>query len=293
MNNILLCCDLDRTVLPNGNASESPGVRDLFADLVRQTGLALAYVSGRNLALLQQAIAEYHIPVPAYAIGDVGTSMYHIVDDSWHEVTQWSRHIGEDWQQQPATTLQQYLHDMTELRLQEADKQTVHKLSYYVATDIPEQTLRQAIRQRLDPHQIKYNIIYSIDETIDIGLLDVLPQRASKYHALEFLIERFGFSTSKTVFAGDSGNDLPVLISHIPSVLVNNAQAAIKNTARRLADKQGLARQLYVARGGFYGLNGNYSAGVLEGLVHFHPELRTPLLAIMAGADESDQDLGE
>ena len=285
MNNILLCCDLDRTVLPNGNASESPGVRELFADLIKHIGLTLVYVSGRDIHLLQEAIDEYHIPVPHYAIGDVGTTMYRITENAWQPITEWSMHIGEDWQQQPADTLQEYLRDLAVLQLQEPQKQNIHKLSYYVATDVPEQSLLQDIRQRLDEHQIKATIVYSIDETTDTGLVDVLPQRASKFHAIEFLIEHFGYSLAKTIFAGDSGNDLPVLISHIPAVLVNNAQVSIKTTARRLADKQGLARQLYVARGGFYGLNGNYTAGILEGLIHFHPELRSTLVALMTGED--------
>ena len=281
MSKILLCCDLDRTVIPNGYAAESPGVRELFAQLVKQIGLTLVYVSGRDIHLLQQSIAEYHIPVPQYAIGDVGTTLYHITDNAWQPVTDWSNHIGEDWQQHHANILQHYLDDLSYLRLQEPEKQNIYKLSYYVATEIPEQSLIQDIRQRLDANRIKANIIYSIDETTDTGLVDILPQRASKYHAIEFLIEQFGFSKADTVFAGDSGNDLPVLISDIPAVLVNNAQASVKNTARRRADKQGLSRQLYLARGGFYGLNGNYTAGILEGLVHFHPELRTILLALM------------
>jgi hydroxymethylpyrimidine pyrophosphatase-like HAD family hydrolase len=165
------------------------------------------------------------------------------------------------------------------LSLQEPEKQNIHKLSYYVSLEVPEQTVIDNIQQRLDTQQIKANIIYSIDEIAETGLVDILPQRASKYHAIEFLIEHLGMSKVATVFAGDSGNDLPVLISDIPAVVVNNAMTSIKTTARRLADKQGLARQLYLARGGFYGLNGNYCAGVLEGLVHFHPELRNLVAA--------------
>jgi sucrose-6F-phosphate phosphohydrolase len=286
MNKLLLCCDLDRTVLPNGKASESPGVRDLFSDLVKQTGLTLVYVSGRDIQLLQQAVQEYHIPVPHYAIGDVGTTLYQITNDTWQPNEEWSSHIGEDWQQHDADTLKQYLHDLNVLRLQEPEKQNIHKLSYYVSTEVSEQTLIKDIQQRLDSNGIKATIIYSIDETTDTGLVDILPQRASKYHAIEFLIDRFGFSKANTVFAGDSGNDLPVLISDIPAVLVNNAQASIKNTARRHADRKGLAKQLYVARGGFYGLNGNYTAGILEGLIHFHPEFRSTLVALMNEADQ-------
>jgi sucrose-6F-phosphate phosphohydrolase len=279
MSKILLCCDLDRTVLPNGNANESPGVRDLFAHVVRESGLTLAYVSGRDIHLLQQAISDYQIPMPDYAIGDVGTTLYHITGTAWQVDTDWSNHIGEDWQQCHANTLQQYLEDLPHLQLQEPEKQNIHKLSYYVALDIPEQSLVGEIRQRLEARRIKANIIYSIDEMTETGLVDILPLRASKYHAIEFLMEHLDYAKTETLFAGDSGNDLPVLISDIPAVLVNNALPSVKNTARRLADKRGLARQLYLARGGFYGLNGNYCAGILEGLVHFHPELRNLISA--------------
>jgi hypothetical protein len=32
--------------------------------------------------------------------------------------------------------------------------------------------------------------------------------------------------------------------------------------------------RLYLPEGNFWGLNGNYAAGVIEGLVHFIPETR-------------------
>jgi hypothetical protein len=38
--------------------------------------------------------------------------------------------------------------------------------------------------------------------------------------------------------------------------------------------EQGLADFLYVAKGNLLGMNGNYSAGILEGLVHYHPETK-------------------
>lgn len=278
MNNILLCCDLDRTVLPNGYAHESPGVRDIFARVIREAGLTLAYVSGRNLQQLQDAITEFDIPIPDYAIGDVGTTLYDIVDNRWEADADWSDDIGKDWHDLDAGTLQTYLEDMTELDLQESNRQNEHKLSYYVTLDVQEKSVVSRIQQRLGQHQIKANIIYSIDEITETGLIDILPARASKYHAIDFLARRLEIDKRQTLFAGDSGNDLPVLTSDIPSVLVNNAQPGLKKNARQLADSAGLAQQLYLARGGFHGLNGNYCAGILEGLAHFHQHLR-PLIS--------------
>jgi sucrose-6-phosphatase len=95
----------------------------------------------------------------------------------------------------------------------------------------------------------------------------VLPASASKLHALEFLRARLGISLNRTVFAGDSGNDMEVLVSRIPSVLVANAQESVRTEAVAHAD----LATLYLARGGLLGMNGNYSAGILEGVVHFLP----------------------
>ena len=100
----------------------------------------------------------------------------------------------------------------------------------------------------------------------------MLPASATKYHAVEFLIEMLGLSLDHTVFAGDSGNDLPVLVSRIHSVLVGNASTAVREEAERLASQQGTESALYFAKGNFMGMNGNYSAGILEGLAHYLPQ---------------------
>jgi hydroxymethylpyrimidine pyrophosphatase-like HAD family hydrolase len=72
---ILLATDLDRTLLPNGEATESPGARAAFARVAARPEVALAYVTGRHRALVEDAIAEYVLPRPDYVIGDVGTTI--------------------------------------------------------------------------------------------------------------------------------------------------------------------------------------------------------------------------
>ena len=79
------------------------------------------------------------------------------------------------------------------------------------------------------------------------------------------------FEESNTVFAGDSGNDLDVLVSGLQAILVNNAAEDVRQTAIHRLTEDGHSDWLYLARGGFAGMNGNYAAGVLEGLVHFFP----------------------
>ncbi len=82
---------------------------------------------------------------------------------------------------------------------------------------------------------------------------------------------QLGFGEDAVVFAGDSGNDLPVLTSGLPSVLVGNARPEVREAAQAALREQGLEDRLYVAKGGFLGMNGYYSAGVLEGLAWFFP----------------------
>lgn len=80
-----------------------------------------------------------------------------------------------------------------------------------------------------------------------------------------------GFDYRNTIFAGDSGNDLPVLASEIKSVLVANSTPEVAEQAQAMSREQGAESSLYLAKGGFLGMNGNYSAGILEGIAHFLP----------------------
>ena len=75
---ILLCTDLDRTLLPNGPQAESPEARRHFAVLTARPEVTLAYVTGRHQALVRQAISDYSLPSPDYVLADVGTTIYEI-----------------------------------------------------------------------------------------------------------------------------------------------------------------------------------------------------------------------
>ncbi|MDD5579445.1 MAG: HAD-IIB family hydrolase [Methylobacter sp.] len=268
---ILLCTDLDRTLLPNGNCLESALARPVFSTLVKRPELVLAYVTGRHKALVEQAIAEYNLPQPDYVIGDVGTSIYTLTAGVWKDWPQWAEDIAPDWQGRDHADMQQLFEHLPGLMLQESAKQNRFKLSYYVSphTDLPQ--LLAAMRAQLAASAIRAELVYSTDEAENTGLLDVLPAGASKFHAINFLMRQQGFSVENTVFAGDSGNDMPVLASVIKSVLVANASPDVREEAVQQSQRQSTSHALYLAKGGFMGMNGNYSAGILEGIAHFLP----------------------
>lgn len=130
-----------------------------------------------------------------------------------------------------------------------------------------------AVKKQLDHLGVSVNLITSIDEAAHIGLLDILPVSADKLHGLNFLRNHLGYSADETIFAGDSGNDLPVLESSIYSVLVANASSEIKKQAIQLAISKGNQDSFYQAENDYFSLGGNYSAGVIQGVIHYMPQI--------------------
>ncbi len=274
---LLLCTDLDRTLIPNGAQPESPAARLRFRRFVAAPEVTLAYVTGRHQALVREAIRDYDLPIPEFVIGDVGTSIVRVTASGWEPLTDWQAQIAEDWSGYGPARLAEAFADLPVLQLQEAEKQAPFKLSYYTPTQIDSERLRSQMHDRLVALGVKASLIWSIDEAAAVGLLDVLPAGATKYHAVDFLMRRLGHDPATTLFAGDSGNDLEVLVSPIPAVLVANGHPAVREQVLRLAAVNGQAERLYCARGDWSGLNGNYSAGILEGVDHFRPDLAPAL----------------
>jgi sucrose-6F-phosphate phosphohydrolase len=272
-NRLLICTDLDRTLIPNGPQSESRDARARFALLAGHPRITLAYVSGRDRKLVEKAIAHYDLPLPDFVIGDVGTTLYHVGPQAeWQHQVEWEDRISAGWAGRTQTELKQVLQDISTLRLQEHSKQNLHKLSYYLPVQADRESLTRAINQRFADIGVRSNLIWSLDEPRGVGLLDILPGDASKLHAIKLLMEQQGFTLANTVFCGDSGNDMEVLASPVPAVLVANADPDVRQRALQLSDHAGLNDRLYLARGGFYGMNGNYSGGILEGIAHYHPD---------------------
>ena len=268
MKRYLLCTDLDRTLIPNGIQAESAPARVCFRRLVNHADVSLAYVTGRHRALVEQAISEFTLPRPDFTITDVGSSIYRISDSAWERNREWDELIAPDWQGLGHEELSALLAGLPGLQLQAMDRQGRHKLSFFVPSAVDRQQLTDDVEKRLHQVGIRANIIWSIDLEADRRLLDILPAAANKLHAIRFLMHQYGFLPGDTVFAGDSGNDLDVLLSDIPSVLVANADNRIKEQAVK-----GVPGMLYIAGGGYLGMNGNYSAGILEGVARYWPEI--------------------
>ncbi len=274
-NRILICTDLDRTLLPNGEQAESPRARDLFTQVSQRPDVDIAYVTGRHKTLVLDAISEYKLPTPNYVLGDVGSTIYEIQSDEWQLWSDWQAEIAPSWAGFKHDQLADLFSNIEILKQQEAEKQNTFKLSYYAPIDSEVDSLISNMHEELQKNNIRASLIWSVDDIELVGLLDVLPENATKLHAIEFLMQQKGYTHSNTLFAGDSGNDLPVLASSINSVLVANARDDVRQQAIELASQNNNSKQLYLAHGNALGMNGNYSAGILEGLTHFIPKSKT------------------
>ena len=269
----LLCSDLDRTLIPNGRQAESPGARHQLRQLVEHHALCVVYVTGRNRVLVEQAVVDYGLPWPDAVIGDVGTQIWSTFDRQWKPWTQWDELIRMDWTETVRTVAWQVAKAIDGLQPQPDDCQTAYKVSFFCPISSLNRISEQ-LRADLVEQGLPAAVIASLDEVSEQGLIDILPARATKRGAIEMVMGAWGFAHWATVCAGDSGNDLPFLTSSLQAVLVANATEQVREQALTMAAEQGQSDNLYLALGGFRGMNGNYAAGVLEGLAHYLPEVR-------------------
>lgn len=266
---LLLCTDLDGTLIPDGRAPEPLDARPLFARLAAREEVRLAFVTGRHRKLVEEAISELSLPLPRFVVGDVGSTIYEVEAGGWRPWDAWRLRLEEDWPPGTAQRLRATAGRLAGLELQEASKQSGLKVSFYLRRG-PLGEAEERLRRFLEEAGIPARLVSSRDSE-GVGLLDLLPPAGGKLGAVEFLIERGGFDRRRFLFAGDSGNDLEVLVSGLPAVLVANAGEDVRRQARDARGASGDRVRLYEARGGFRGMNGNYAAGVLEGLAHFLP----------------------
>jgi len=287
----LLCTDLDRTLLPNGEQPESPAARAVLWHLLKTHDCELAYVSGRDLNGVLEAINEYDLATPAYIAADVGSTIYEQENGEWVANTRWTDSIRSDWKGGDTHSIKNLLDDLPELENQEAKRQSQFKRSYYYDESLDEQELAKPIEEQLVSHDIEASLVFSHDPEKSVGLLDVLPRSATKREAVEFLTKLMNLRAEDVLFSGDSGNDVDAITAENPSVLVANADEATLAAVQEGVRLAGVEASTCFAKGGVEingqalvhaslpaSLNGNYSAGIVEGLLYFRPSWRGDLL---------------
>lgn len=262
----ILATDLDRTLLPNGSWPSDPGAIDLFNELTEKHDVLVVYVTGRNLKLAENAILEYGIRYPHVLIGDVGTSIRKYEQGKWNSHEGWDAHVKKSSPKWDADAIRSAVTGIDGLIEQEREHCSPFKQSYYVDHG------RNEIILKVVDEKVKGNydevIVYSFDSQTGKGLLDFLPQSATKQTALEYVAEEIGTAKKNVVFCGDSGNDIFPLTAGFSGVLVKNADDQLVENVKKAMNKNPDLK-VYFAKGGFRGLKGYYTSGVIEGACHY------------------------
>jgi HAD superfamily hydrolase (TIGR01484 family) len=166
----------------------------------------VVYVTGRNLNLTEHAIREFGVRYPDVLIGDVGTSIRRYEQDGWKPYGGWDTHVKQTSPRWDAEAVRSAVAGVDGLIEQEREHCGPFKQSYYVDHDRNEAILK-AVDERVKG-KFDEVIVYSYDSQSGKGLLDFLPQSATKQTALEYIAEELGANKSDVVFCGDSGNDV-------------------------------------------------------------------------------------
>jgi sucrose-6F-phosphate phosphohydrolase len=262
---IFIVTDLDGTLIPNGN-SEDDGSLGSFFKRVNQANAKLIYATGRNLEQMRAVVEEFSLRLPDCFIGEVGTRIYNKEDECLVEDKSWTDYLKQsnaNWSRETIERI--FLSE--KIRLQEDFNQNDFKVSFYFhLTEKPDEFI-SAGEEILRAEGIEAAIIWSIDPKAETGLIDVLPEKATKGEAVEFLRIKYGLQKKEVFYSGDSGNDMTALTKGYNAIVVKNAHDVVKKEVETINKKMGY-ENYYIAKGNGT-LNGNYSSGIIEGLEHF------------------------
>lgn len=235
---LALISDIDNTLL-----GHKKSLKQLLLWIEQQKKQCLfAVATGRPIESAVRILKEHQVSLPDVLITSVGTEIHYgknLVPDLG-----WSAHIRYMWRKE---AIQALLSQVKGLALQSSENQREFKLSYIVDpnTVLPMHEIQNLLRQS----NLYAQLIYSHEE-----FLDVLPVRASKGHAVRYLAYKWGLPLSQFVVAGDSGNDIEMLVGDTKAIVVGNHSKELECLRHR---------------DGIYFANAEYAAGILEGLVHY------------------------
>lgn len=234
----VLVSDIDNTLL-----GERDGLRVLLRWLRRSRArVAFGVATGRVLPLALSVLEEWEVPVPDVLITGVGSEV--TWGDGLSRDAGWTEHLRDGWRRDE---VEEALGPLPGLVRQPEAQQGEHKVSYDRDAAVAPPVNR--IARLLQSRGLNVRLVYSHDRH-----LDVLPARASKGLAIRYLAARLDLPVRRFLVAGDSGNDVEMLVEDTLGVVVGNHSL-------ELEPLRGLD-QIYFARA-------PSARGILEGIRHY------------------------
>ncbi len=231
----LLATDVDNTL-----TGDRAAYAQLDSLLAARHDVMVAYVTGRDKIRMFEIMDAECLCPPGCMICSVGTEIYNGPDYQRDDV--WTNQIDWRWDLLAVHDALKTIPYLFQQSRQFEFKQSYHLLHNAQAV-IPE------IHRRLDEIGVAHKVIYSSGTD-----LDILPARAGKGEAVDYIRKRLKISRQHVLVAGDSGNDLGLLSARFLAVVVGNHKAELTPDA--------LPKDVYWA-------HKPYAAGVLEGIEHY------------------------
>ena len=228
----LLVCDIDNTL--TGCRVGAHGMAEFLAG---EPSLAFGVATGRSLQEARRLLEEWRQPDPHVLITSVGTEIY------WRDGARlvadrsYAAHIDAGWD---GDAVDQRIYALKGVERQPVVEQRRHKRSFFVS----EPTVVAAVRAAMADLPVR--VIYSHG-----NLLDIVPERAGKGAAVDWVGRTMGIAPDHIYAAGDSGNDLDMLDTCRNGILVANYSVELAPLLGRST--------IYVARR-------PHAAGIVEGM---------------------------
>jgi hydroxymethylpyrimidine pyrophosphatase-like HAD family hydrolase len=177
----------------------------------------------------------------------------------------WQKELAKQWKGITNEDILVKLETITEIRPQAKATSNTYKQSFLADPNIKSSVIKQKIKNKLS--SIPHSITYSVDVSRNIAQIDIMPPKANKKAALQFLLKKLMIDSSEVITSGDTGNDLSMLTGPYRSILVANAGEEVKKDYVKLAKKKGISSRIFIAKT-TKEKNGNYAAGIVQGLEH-------------------------
>ncbi len=234
----VLVTDIDDTLV----GDEEALVRLLAWRKANARRVAFGVATGRSFPRTLEILAAWKVPLPDVLVTAVGTEIRFASDLKTDRA--WESHIRHGWRRDEAVRA---FSSVAGLKKQPEANDGPYKASWDV---VPGRTVDlEAIRRLLHARGLAARLVFSQGK-----FLDVLPVRASKGLAVRFLALRLGLPLESFLVAGDSGNDLEMLVGDTMAVVVGNHKPELEELRGR--------DRVYFA-------SAPYAGGILEGIASY------------------------
>lgn len=234
----LIITDIDNTLTGDDEAMER------FFQLIEKTdeNIGFGIATGRSYEDALRLIEKHGIPNPEVLVSSVGTEIRYgknlTLDRSWR------KHIDHRWEPK---RIRELLDNLKGLFEQKEKEQSTFKISYKIDFKVaPKLSL---IRKLLRENGIRAKVVLSLKM-----FLDIIPVRAGSGLCIRQMAHKWNFLLENILIAGDSGNDLGMLVGNTLGVVVGNYSVELEKLRKY--------PRIYFA-------NSHHAAGIIEGIEYY------------------------